>query len=143
MTKLNRYILVGFLIILLFLMRAVAQEYFYDPLIYFFKHEYLNEALPDVNNFRLYLFLGLRYWINSIISIGIIYLLFPSNNNLKFVFKVYLVAFFVLGIGFIFIFNTSSAGNYRTLFYVRRFLIHPVLLLLLIPAFYRKHLLKS
>lgn len=139
----SRYILIGFLIVLLFLVRAVAQEYFYDPLIHFFKQDYLNGTLPDSNDGKLYFYLSLRYWINSLISIGVIYLLFPSKNNLWFTFKVYLFTFFILGIGFLVFYNTSSPGNFRALFYTRRFLIHPVLLLLLIPAFYRKRLLKA
>lgn len=143
MNTLNRYILIGFLIILLFLVRAMAQEYFYDPLILFFEHDYLNNPLPDIDGSRFSMFMSLRYWINSFISIGIIYLLFPSKNNLIFTLKIYVIAYFALGLGFLILFNVSSAGNFRALFYTRRFIIHPLLLLLLIPAFYRKNLIAS
>ena len=140
MNNKTRYLLIALLILLLFLVRAAAQRYFYDPLILFFKQDHLN-AVPGIpNQGRFYLFLAIRYWINAAISIGIIHLLFPRFASIKFLIKIFIGAFLLLGLGFIILLQTSTSGNYRALFYVRRFLIHPVLLLLLIPAFYHRKL---
>jgi exosortase F-associated protein len=37
---------------------------------------------------------------------------------------------------FVFLLESSAAGEHMALFYVRRFLIQPLFLLLLLPAFY-------
>ena len=41
-----------------------------------------------------------------------------------------------LMIAFVLLLNTSADGDHMALFYVRRFLIQPLFLLLLLPAFY-------
>ena len=140
MTQLTRILLISLLLLILVVIRAVGNDLFYDPLISFFKHDHLNMDLPKLEWGRFYLFLTLRFWLNSLISIAIIYLIFPKLKILGFSAKVYLLAFLILILAFYIMYSYSEVGYYRPLFYIRRFLIHPVLLLLLIPAFYHKQI---
>ncbi|MDH3381495.1 MAG: exosortase F system-associated protein, partial [Flavobacteriaceae bacterium] len=49
---------------------------------------------------------------------------------------VFIIGFFVFIIPFYFFIENYEKENYLLLFYVIRFLIQPILLLLLLPAFY-------
>tara|TARA_R110001583_G_scaffold41751_5_gene132661 strand:+ start:8685 stop:9122 length:438 start_codon:yes stop_codon:yes gene_type:complete len=131
-------------IILLFLMliavRAFVQPYLYDPLIEFFKSDYLYSAIPEINLGQLFLNIFYRYTLNTIISLTIIYLVY---NNLKvfwFSVKLYAIAFILLCITLFVLLKFNNNEGYRLIFYVRRFLIHPIFLLILLPAFYYQKL---
>ncbi|HFS67389.1 MAG TPA: exosortase F system-associated protein [Flavobacteriia bacterium] len=138
MHKLGRYLLIGFLFLLLILVRAYASNFFYDPLSNYFKNDYLYKEIPKMNKVLFFRDVFFRYLINSIISIGIIYLFFKKKSYVKFAIGFYTISFLVLAIIFYIILNQEKT-DYKMLFYLRRFLIHPLFLLLLLPAFYQKH----
>jgi exosortase F-associated protein len=92
--------------------------------------------LPDFEILKLTLNLFLRYFVNTLLSISIIYLLFQNKMHVKIASFLYLILFVVLIIIFSVLLYGSDKPDYLLLFYVRRFLIQPILLLLLIPAFY-------
>ncbi len=133
MNKVIRYILVFFLIVALVLVRAFQNELFYDPFINYFKSDYLHLSFPKYKTTKLILFTFLRYFINTIISVAIIYLIY-QKKHLSFTLKFYGALFLILLLLFFVALQFSS--NYLFLFYVRRFLIQPIFVLLLIPAFY-------
>lgn len=133
-----RYCLVFSLFGVLVLIRMFAAELFYDPLISFFKSAYHTEPLPDVNFWKLLANLSFRFWINTIVSLMILWLLFRKKSIIQFSGWLYLLVYIGLILMFVLIVHTSEAGEHLVLFYVRRFLIQPLLLLLLIPAFYFK-----
>lgn len=116
--------------------RLFEDKIFYDPFLHFFKSDYQNKALPDLQNFKLIGNLFLRYLANSLLSITIIYLLFQNKMHVKIATFLYLIVFVVLIIVFSYLIFASDNPDYLLLFYIRRFLIQPILLLLLIPAFY-------
>ena len=138
MTKSKLFIVV-LLLILLVLVRFFEKQFFDDGLIDFFRHAYLSEDLPAVSVSHILLVDSLRFGLNSLLSIGILYLLFRQKDLLRFLFGVYLLVF-VLGLLFFYYELTHyQAGNYLSLFYVRRLLLQPLLLLILAPAlFYQK-----
>lgn len=132
------------LIVLLFLMliavRVFVQPYFYDPLIEYFKNDYLHTAIPNLNFSKFFLNVFYRYTLNTIISLAIIYLFF---NTLKIVFfsvKFYVIAFVIFSLA-LFVFLKLDF-DYKLIFYTRRFLIQPLFLFLLLPAFYYQQLKK-
>jgi len=135
MPKYIRFIGVGLLFFLLILVRAFAAQIFYDPFINYFKDDYLHQAIPTFNHSKLYFHIFLRYLLNGIISIGIIYLLF-QKQFLKFSFQFYGIAFLILMLLFSLVIEFQLFKSYLPLFYLRRFLIHPIFILLLIPIFY-------
>jgi len=135
MNKYIRFLGIGFLFFLLILVRAFQSKLFYDPFVIYFKNDYLHQAIPEYDSYKLYLNVFFRYLLNGIISLGIIYLFF-QQQFLKFSLKFYTIIFvFLIFLFFIFL-KFQLFDSYLPLFYLRRFLIHPILLLLLIPAFY-------
>jgi exosortase F-associated protein len=128
--------IVGVLILALILVRAFESKLFYDPFLEFFHGEIQNKPLPEYDGFKLFLGLFYRYLINSLITISILYFLFKDTSILKLT-SLLLVVLFVLLIVILFlILNFSSEPDYLFIFYIRRFLIQPLFLILFVPAFY-------
>lgn len=125
-----------FFVILLVLVRAYEDELFYDPFLNFFKGDYHNLAVPETDSFKLFLGLLFRYFLNSTISLAIIYVLFKDVDAVKFTFVLYLAFFVVLVIALFIVLYFFDEPNKTALFYIRRFLIQPIFLLLFLPAFY-------
>ena len=125
-------VLVSFLAII----RIVEKSIFYDPLLNYFKSDYTNFPLPLIDNFKLFYGLFFRYSLNTIVSITIIYVAFKDFGLVKFATILYLIFFVILTAIFFFVLSFYGEENKMTLFYIRRFLIQPLLLLLFIPGFY-------
>ncbi len=121
---------------LLILIRAFENELFYDPYLTFFKNDYLYIDNPRREVFKLTLFTALRYFLNSLFSLGIIFILFNDRSVVKFSTLIYVVAFFLLLPIFLYFVINPKQEDYYVFFNIRRFLIQPLLLLLLLPAFY-------
>lgn len=136
MKRRYKILLISLLIILLATIRYFEETLFYDPLIDFFKSDYLLGIIPPMNMAKLMVHLTFRYFVNSLISLGIIYIAFRKLSILKFSTLLFAV-FYFLAVGiFIFLVLNIEREHYLALFYVRRFLIHPLFLLVLLPAFY-------
>ena len=142
MTKFANYGLLLLLFGLLILIRWFENELFYDPYLQFFKNDYLYIDNPRREVFKLTLFTTLRYVLNGIISLAILFVLFKDKTTLKFAALIYIVAFFVLLAIYLYFVVNPKQEDYYMFFNVRRFLIQPVILIVLIPAFYY-HKLKS
>lgn len=136
MSKTVRIILLSILILLLIAIRLFLQPYFYDPLLVFFKHDYLHLEIPKLDYGRYFVNIFYRYLLNTGLSLGILFLIFKSKNVLKFSVKFYIGAFIIFGLLLYVELKFTIINNYNVVFYVRRFLIQPLFLLLLIPAFY-------
>lgn len=136
------FIGVALLFVLLVLIRAFEDTLFYDPFLAYFQGNFLTQKFPDYDFWKLVLSHAFRYGLNTFISLGIIYIFFRNSEVIKLSVYAYLIAFAVLMPAYFWLLYHSSPDNYLLLFYVRRFLIHPVFVLILIPAFYyqdKKH----
>lgn len=140
MDRKYRILLMIILFAALVLVRAFQHQLFYDPFIDYFKNGYLSDPIPIFSGTKLLLHMVFRYTLNTIISLSIIYLAFMNKDFLIFSIKFYAIAFVVLSITFFIILKGELANGYLFAFYVRRFLIHPLFVLLLLPAFYYKQL---
>ena len=131
-------ILAAFLFMLgLVAVRLYENNLFYDPLLRFFETDHtIATKLPEMNRGRLIGFTVLRYLINTLLSLGVLWVVFQNRDVIVLSSVLYGIAFVVLGILFVWMLSISENGNYRTLFYIRRFLIQPIFLLVLLPAFY-------
>lgn len=125
-----------FLILLLVLIRAFEETIFYDPFLDYFKSEYSQEAFPKIHIFKLFFSLGMRFYLNSMISLFLLYVIFKDTQIVKFTAFLYMVLGSILMISFIFTLTFFGEESKMTLFYIRRFLIQPIFILLFIPAFY-------
>jgi exosortase F-associated protein len=111
-------------------------QLFYDPFLNFFKSEFQLMPLPTFNGFRLLFSLFLRYFLNTIVSLAIIYVFFKEIELVKFSAVLYGIFFIILTILFFSIIHFYGNTNNLLLFNVRRFLIQPIFVLLFVPAFY-------
>lgn len=122
---------------LLILIRAYEDSLFYDPLLDFFKMDYKSQPLPEMDTFALQTGIVLRFLLNTLISFAILWLVFKDRDVIKLSAILYILLFVILFMAFSFIIFTSEGPHsHLFLFYVRRFLIQPLFLLVLLPAFY-------
>jgi exosortase F-associated protein len=125
-----------FLVCLLAAVRAFEGNLFYDPFLIYFKGDYMDLPLPEFNALPLFFGMLFRYVLNTVLSLGIIYFLFKDKEMIKFASLLYVFFFVILIIAFFSILSFYGNQNNLMLFYVRRFLIQPILILLFIPGFY-------
>lgn len=136
MNKIVSYVLVGILMLFLILIRAYENVLFYDPYLSFFENDYLYIDSPRREIAKLVLFTTLRFVLNTIISLGILYLIFKDKSIIKFSVFIYLVAYVLLLMPFLYFVTNPDQDDYYLFFNIRRFLIQPIGLILLLPAFY-------
>ncbi|WP_040278346.1 exosortase F system-associated membrane protein [Psychroserpens damuponensis] len=136
------YIILMLLFGMLILIRVFEDELFYDPYLSFFKSDYLSLDSPRREILKLSLYTTLRFVLNTVISLGIIYSFFRDKSIVRFSLAVYSIAYVILMIFFLYFVINPRQEDYYLFFNFRRFLIQPILLLLLVPAFYY-HKLKN
>jgi len=122
-------------IVALALIRMYEDDWFYDPFLSYFKGDYQKQTYPQFDGLRMFFNLFLRYFLNTVISLAIIQVLFRKREFLKIASFLYAVFFVVLIVAFFYIVHFTESSNLM-LFYVRRFLIQPIFILLFLPAFY-------
>lgn len=140
MKKKNRIGLVVLLMFFLIAVRAFLEPLFYDPLIDFYKSNYFLKPIPELNFVNYFFNIFLRYSLNSIVSIIIIYLIYNNFKTIRFVIKFYFISFIVLCILLYVFLQLEDLNTKLIIFYIRRFLIQPLFLFILLPAFYYQKL---
>jgi len=136
MKKLNSIILIVLFFAMLIAVRGFVSPYFYDPLSDYFKREYLYSPIPDIDLNLYFLHLFYRYCLNAIISLAIIFLFFKIRKLLVFSIKFYVISFMVLSLLLFALLKFNISNGYMLIFYIRRFLIQPIFVFVLLPAFY-------
>lgn len=116
--------------------RANESQWFYDPFLDYFRNDYLNLPFPEFEIVKLFISMTFRFLLNTIFSLLIIYLLFKDLSITKFAGILYGFLFVVLLVSFFVVVTYFNESNNFLLFYIRRFLIQPLFLILLIPAIY-------
>lgn len=84
LNKVVRYLLLGLFVIFLIAVRAFESQLFYDPFLSYFKSEFYNLPYPQYNSTFLFLNLSFRYFVNSFLSLGIIFFIFNDSSIVKF-----------------------------------------------------------
>lgn len=131
-----KYILLIVLFALLAMIRYYENELFYDPYLTFFENDYLYMDNPRREVFKLTAYTTLRYVLNSVISLGILFVIFRDKNIISFSTLIYAIAYVIFLALFLYFVLNPRKEDYYLFFNVRRFLIQPIILLLLLPAFY-------
>ena len=130
----------------LVLVRVFENDMFYDPFIkYFHSSAYHTQGnFPEFSWLKHLFSIAFRYSINTILSLIIIFLLFRDKQTLSFSAVLFLIQFLLLIIVYSIMLGNEFAWGYLSAFYVRRFLLQPILLILLVPAlFYQKNVVKN
>jgi len=128
--------IIGILVIALMLIRMFEKELFYDPFLDFFHGNTQNKTIPEFNTIKLFLGILYRYSINSTFTVLIVYFSFKDVSIVKLTSFLLSIFFVVLIILFFSLLYFSKNPDYLFLFYVRRFLIQPLFLILFVPAFF-------
>jgi exosortase F-associated protein len=136
LNKTTRYGLVAVLILLLIAVRAFEEQLFYDPFLSYFKSDYLNLSFPEYRFWPLLGSMLLRYALNSVLSLAIIYVFFSDKALLRMTIILYVVLGLLLFATMFGLLLFSDSENNFILFYVRRLMIQPLFLMLFLPAFY-------
>ncbi|MDB9721305.1 exosortase F system-associated protein [Winogradskyella sp.] len=136
MPNLARYLCIVVLFLVLVLIRAYETILFYDPYLVFFENDYLYIDNPRREVAKLILYTSLRYLLNTVTSLGILYLTFREKSIIKFSVLIYTIAYVFLMVAFLYFVLNPKQEDYYLFFNFRRFLIHPILILVLLPAFY-------
>jgi len=123
------------LVLVLASIRIFEESLFYDPYLDYFKTDYTNFPLPIVNKLNLFLSLFFRYILNTIVSIAFIQIAFKDINFTKFTSVLYGILFVILILVFYVVLAFFADVSKMELFYIRRFLIQPLFLLLFIPGY--------
>ncbi|WP_423818115.1 exosortase F system-associated protein [Salinimicrobium sp. TIG7-5_MAKvit] len=117
------------------MIRIYEYRFFYDPFMYFFERAY--QSGETVNyTFEMFSNLFLRFVLNTLVSLLILWVAFRSWGIIKFSALIYAAFLTVLFPVFMYLMENVEPGQYLAAFYVRRFLAHPLLILILLPAFY-------
>jgi exosortase F-associated protein len=134
----NKWIRYGLISLLFALLIAVRsfENLFYDPLLQYFKDDYLHTSLHEIDKIKFVISIFLRYLINSLISLAIIGLFFQRRDFLKFSIWFYIISFVILINLLMLLLRNNLENSYLIAFYTRRFLIQPLFLFLLLPAFH-------
>lgn len=136
MKKIIRLFIVLLLFLGLILIRTFEYELFYDPLLAYFEGDHLTKPIPHLNSVQLFISYFFRYSLNTICSLLILKVSFPKNDFFKTISIFYTVAFIVLAF-FLFSFICFKIDvGYLILFYIRRFIIQPIFVILLFPLLY-------
>ena len=123
------------LVLVLASIRIFEESLFYDPFLNYFKADFTNFPLPDVEKLKLFVSLSFRYLLNSIVSIVFIQIAFKDLSFTKFASILFGILFIILIIAFYGVLVFYANENKMELFYIRRFLIQPLFLLLFIPGY--------
>lgn len=135
---LNYKLQIGLLLISivgLALIRNFESVLFYDPFLIFFKGTFSSKSIPELVEWKLYLSLFFRYSLNMMLSILILQTLFKNLDFIKLAAVLYVLFFILLMLMLIVVLHFFS-DRLMMIFYIRRFLIQPLFLLLFIPGFY-------
>ena len=124
--------------------RMVEGDLFYDPFLEYFHEANKHIAVPEFVWSKLITNHLFRFLLNLICSAIILQAIF---NNKKWTVQGIVLMILVFAITFpvyLYCLHTELEIGYLFTFYMRRFVIQPIILLLIIPLFYyRKMLLKS
>lgn len=133
----NRFRIAIVIVLVFFLaaVRAFEDVLFYDPFLDYFKGDFTSQPLPSADVIKLSLNLLFRYVINTLFSLAIIYAIFENAELTKFSAALYVLLFVILMM-LLYCAIAFGSDNKMILFYVRRFLIQPIFVLVFVPAFY-------
>ena len=134
--KISSTIAVVMALLLLVAVRFFETVLFYDPLNNYFHDNFQALPYPDMELGALMLSYTLRFVLNSIISLVILWFLYKTKTYLKAGLWVYLFSFTLLMAMLLVLLQVDSDLAKMALFYTRRFIIHPIFMFILVAGCY-------
>ncbi|WP_340199908.1 exosortase F system-associated membrane protein [Ascidiimonas sp. W6] len=136
MKKYLNFFWILLLFVLLVLVRMFESQLFYDPFLNYFKGGFYANEVPEFNGTRLFLSHFFRYIINTVISLLLLWIIFKNGQFIKVAIVLYVILFVILILAYFLLIEYKLEEHHLWTFYTRRFLIQPLLVFILIPAFY-------
>jgi exosortase F-associated protein len=131
-----KYSLIALLVVALVLVRKFETILFYDPFLAYFHGKIDRASYPEYALWKVIGNVFFRYMLNTAISLLLLRLIFNDKKIVRFAALVYGVfLLFLLPVYGYLVTHYFEMGENMG-FYIRRFLIQPMLLLVLIPAFF-------
>ncbi|WDF47584.1 exosortase F system-associated protein [Chryseobacterium sp. KACC 21268] len=116
--------------------RVLEDGIFYDPFLAFFRSADQNAVMPDFHWGKLIISYLFRFVLTTLFSVLIIHFLFLKKEWTKqALILITLIFVIVFPIYLLCIYDKFQFG-YLFSFYIRRFVIQPLTLLLIVPIFY-------
>ena len=141
--NLLRWLLVAIAIFGLIAVRMVESQLFYDPFQEFFHLANKQASFPDFNWLPLILNYLFRFTLNLVLSAAVVYFIFKNKQWTLQAIVLMVIVFAITFPIYLYCIHTQFEVGYLFSFYMRRFVIQPLILLLIIPMFYyRKHVQK-
>ena len=142
--KILNWILVFAGILGLVSVRFLEDKIFYDPFLAFFKGNYKGAQIPEFLWGKLIISHFFRFFLNLFFSAVVIHFMFLNKKWTQQAVVLITVAFLFFFPIYLWCLHTKMEIGYLFTFSVRRFVIQPIILLLIIPIFYyRKKLAKN
>lgn len=142
--KMFKWILVAVAVFGLIGVRILEDTIFYDPFQAFFHLANKHAPFPEFNWVPLVLNYLFRFGLNLILSASIVYLIFQNKQWMLQAILLILIVFIITFPIYLYCIHTKFEVGYLFSFYMRRFVIQPLILLLIIPLFYyRKHVIEA
>ncbi len=116
--------------------RVLEDVVFYDPFLMFFKSADHSAVLPNFHWGKLVFSYLLRFGLNTFFSILIIHFLFLNKEWTKQAFVLITLIFVIVFPIYLLCVYDKFEFGYLFSFYIRRFVIQPLPLLLIVPIFY-------
>lgn len=132
--------ILGLMAVLLICVRMFQHSLFYDPFIHFFK-KIDKSHFPQYDTTKLFLNYFFRYVLNMLLSLVILWIMFKDKAIIKLTSLLYAGLFVILALS-LYIILQADAPSLKLIFYIRRFLMQPLPLLLFVPAFYYQKYMK-
>ena len=122
--------------------RMMEDRLFYDPFLDYFHLANKDAVFPDFVWFKLVLNYLFRFLLNLILSAVVVHFIFKNKQWTVQAMVLMLIVFAITFPIYLYAISTKFEIGYLFSFYMRRFVIQPLILLLIIPMFYyRKHAL--
>ncbi|KFC24317.1 exosortase F system-associated membrane protein [Chryseobacterium sp. FH1] len=116
--------------------RALENEIFYDPFLSYFRSADHTAVFPEFEWGKLVVGYLFRFLLNTFFSLLIIHYLFQNIKWTKQAFLLIALIFLIVFPIYLFCIYDKFQFGYLFSFYIRRFVIQPLTLLLIIPIFY-------
>lgn len=123
--------------------RMVEDQLFYDPFQAFFHLANKHAEFPAFEWTPLILNYLFRFGLNLVLSAAVVYFIFKNKQWTLQAIVLMLIVFAITFPLYLYCIHTQFDIGYLFSFYMRRFVIQPLILLLIIPLFYYlKHVQK-
>lgn len=116
--------------------RMMEDRLFYDPFLDYFHLANKDATFPDFDLIPLILNYLFRFLLNLILSAVVVHFIFKNKQWTVQAMVLMLIVFVITFPLYLYAISTKFEIGYLFSFYMRRFVIQPLILLLIIPMFY-------